>query len=122
MNRRPTYLHTVCAGPRQGGCIPVEEVVYFRADDASTMVVTGKGEFRITTPLTELLALLDPEKFRQVHRSMVVNKDRIEKIKREDENHLVLTLKERRECLTVDKPYCWQFAEHAEKVNAAFRS
>jgi DNA-binding LytR/AlgR family response regulator len=117
MIRRTSYLHSVCAGPQSGADpIPVDEVIYFRTDGRSTVVVTGKGEHRISTPLSELLALLDPEKFPQVHGSLVVNRDWIEKIKQEGENCLVLTLRQRQERLTVNQPYCRQFREHQAKV------
>ena len=112
MNRKSAYLHTVCAGSQNAGApIPVEKVIYFITDDTSTVVVTGKGEYRISTPLSELLALLNPQKFHQVDRSIVVNEDWIERIDQESEDRLVLTLKKRQERFTVNKPYCRQFLE-----------
>jgi DNA-binding LytR/AlgR family response regulator len=109
MNQRSNYLHYVYAG--QQGPIPVDEVIYFRADDANTTVVTGKGELRIRTPLYELLAMLDPEKFWQVHRSTVVNIARIETVKREDQDHVEVRFKGRDECITVGHPFCQQFLQ-----------
>ena len=112
MKQRSSYLLYVCAGAQNNtGPIPVDEVIYFRADDANTTVVTGKGEQRIRTPLHELLAMLDPEKFWQVHRSTVVNIARIETVNREDQDHLVVKFKERDECITVGHPFCQQFQE-----------
>lgn len=110
MKRRPPYLHHVCARSQDGVCrIPVADVLYFSADASHTTVVTGTGEHRISTPLPELLALLDPEKFLQVHRSTVVNVDRIENVARQDQDQLTLKFKGRDECITVDQPYCRQF-------------
>jgi len=110
MKKRSSYLLYVCAGPQNNaGPIPVEEVIYFRADDANTTVVTGKGEHRLRTPLHELLAMLDPEKFWQVHRSTVVNIACIETVKQEGQDHLVVKFKERDECITVGHPFCQQF-------------
>jgi DNA-binding LytR/AlgR family response regulator len=112
MKQRSSYLLYVSAGAQNNaGPIPVDEVIYFRADDANTTVVTGNGEHRIRTPLHELLAMLDPEKFWQVHRSTVVNIACIETVKREDQNHLVVKFKERDECITVGHPFCLQFLE-----------
>jgi len=118
MNRRSAYLHTVCTSSQNGAAsIPVEKVIYFLTDDTSTVVVTGKGEHRISTPLSELLALLDPEKFLQAGRSVVVNEDWIEKINQADEDCLVLTLKRgRQERFTVNRPYCRQFLERQERA------
>jgi DNA-binding LytR/AlgR family response regulator len=110
MKQRSSYLLYVCAGAQNNaGPILVDEVIYFRAEDANTTVVTGNGEHRIRTPLHELFAMLDPEKFWQVHRSTVVNIARIETVKREDQDHLVVKFKERDECITVGHPFCQQF-------------
>jgi DNA-binding LytR/AlgR family response regulator len=110
MMRRHPYLHHVCATSQDGvSRIPVDEVFYFSAGGSHTTVVTGTEEHRISTPLAELLALLDPEKFLQVHRSTVVNVDRIENVIRQDQDQLVLKFKGRDECITVDQPFCRQF-------------
>jgi len=112
MNQRSNYLHYVYAGQQNNvGPIPVDEVIYFRADDANTTVVTGKGEHRLRTPLHELFAMLDPEKFWQVHRSTVVNIARIETVKRTDQDHVVVRFKGRDECITVGRPFCQQFRQ-----------
>jgi len=114
MKRKRAYLHSLCAGPQSGTRpITVDEVIYFRAGGTYTAVVTKKGEQRIGTPLTELLALLDPEKFWQVHRSTVVNVSRIEAVTPEGRDHVVLKLKERDESITVGHPFCRQFLEHS---------
>lgn len=113
MKQRPSYLHHVVCPGLQGGTCPVlvDEVIYFSGSDTHTTVVTGAGEYRIRTPLNELLALLDPEKFWPVHRSTVVNIARIESVRQEDQDHLVVKFKERDECITVGHPYCQQFLE-----------
>ncbi len=111
MKQRSPYLHyVVCPGPQSGMCpIPVDEVIYFGGGDAHTTVVTGNGEHRISTPLPELFAMLDPEKFWQVHRSTVVNVARIATVTREDQDHLVVKFKDRDECIMVGPPFCRQF-------------
>jgi len=111
MSKRTKYLHYVCAEGMQNGAgsIPVDEVIYFRSYDACTLVVTAKGEHRMSTPISELLALLDPEKFWQVHRFTVVNRARIETVKPGDQEHLVMKFRDRDECMTVGAPYCRQF-------------
>ena len=62
--------------------IPVSEVLYFKAEDKYTIVKTRDKEFLIKTPIKTLASQLDPERFWQVHRSAVVNIDKILKIKR----------------------------------------
>lgn len=111
MKRRSSYLHSVVCPGQQGDMCPilVDEVIYFRGNDTHTTVVTGTGEHRIRTPLYELFAMLDPKKFWQVHRSTIVNIARIETVKQEDQDHLVVKFRERDECITVGHPFCRQF-------------
>ena len=53
--------------------IPVDDVCYFQANDKYTSVFTADTEALIRTPLKELAAQLDPERFWQVHRGTIVN-------------------------------------------------
>lgn len=57
--------------------IPVDEVFYFQAQDKYVSVYTSAGESLIRTPLSELQAELDPNEFWQIHRSTIVNVNRI---------------------------------------------
>jgi DNA-binding LytR/AlgR family response regulator len=113
MKRRSSYLHSVVCPGQQGDMCPilVDEVVYFSGGDRHTTVVTGAGEHRISTPLNELLTLLDPDTFWQVNRSTIVNIARIKTVEQQERDHLVVKLKERDECITVDHPFCRQFKE-----------
>ena len=61
--------------------IMLEDVVYFRADSKYTVVVTAEGESLLRTPLRELLQALDAQRFRQVHRSTIVNLDQVRQVK-----------------------------------------
>lgn len=53
--------------------IAVNDVWYFLAEDKYTVVRTAEGEHLIRTPIAELAAQLDPDRFWQVHRSTVIN-------------------------------------------------
>lgn len=53
--------------------IPVDEVLFFHADDKYTVVQTATQEHLIRTPIVELVGQLDPERFWQVHRSTTIN-------------------------------------------------
>jgi DNA-binding LytR/AlgR family response regulator len=53
--------------------IAVDDVCYFQANDKYTSVFTADGEALIRTPLKELGAQLDPNRFWQVHRGTIVN-------------------------------------------------
>ncbi|WP_309240724.1 LytR/AlgR family response regulator transcription factor [Paraburkholderia youngii] len=58
--------------------VPVEDVLYFEAADKYVVVATRTGELLIRMSLKELVAQLDPARFWQVHRSTVVNVDKVE--------------------------------------------
>ena len=57
--------------------IPVDDVLYFQAQDKYVSVYTREGESLIRTPLSELQTQLDPDEFWQIHRSTIVNVKRI---------------------------------------------
>src|SRR6185369_15811736 len=52
--------------------IAVDDVLYFRAEDKYTKVVTADGEALIRKPIKDLYEELDQETFWQVHRSAIV--------------------------------------------------
>jgi two-component system LytT family response regulator len=57
-------------------------------------VHTAEGVFLLSVPLSELAARLDPERFRQIHRSHIVNLDAIEHLRPYDERRLAVRLKD----------------------------
>jgi DNA-binding LytR/AlgR family response regulator len=83
--------------------IPVEEVRYLKASDKYVAVITAEGESLVRTPLRELLAQLDPELFRQVHRAVVVNLAHVTAAVRDDAGHLALRLRDRAETVPVSR-------------------
>ncbi len=70
--------------------IPVSEIAYFKAEDKYTIVQTASHEFLIKTPIKDLEAQLDPTKFWRVHRSAIVNIDKIKVIKRSFTNQMMI--------------------------------
>ncbi|MFA5911950.1 MAG: LytTR family DNA-binding domain-containing protein [Burkholderiales bacterium] len=91
--------------------IPVEEVCYFQASDKYTSVVTRDAEALIRTPLKELLAQLPQDKFRQIHRGVVVNINEVAAAVRDDAGRLSLRLRQRKEILPVSRVYAEQFRQ-----------
>ena len=85
---------------KQVKLIPVSDVVYFQSDAKYTRVVLASGEALIRTPLKDLLADLDPNKFWQVHRGTIVNLDAVAGVLREDAERQFVLLKQpaRRSC------------------------
>ena len=91
--------------------IPVEEVDYFKAEDKYTLVITKEGESLIKKSIKELARELDPGQFWQIHRGMIVNVSRIDKVSRSLTGRGVLKLKERPEVLTVSRNYLHLFKQ-----------
>ncbi len=104
----PLTWITASAG-RETRLILVDEVAYFRADNKYTTVVTADGEALLRTPIRELLAVLDPSTFKQIHRSTIVNLKAIAGIVRDDSGRGTVRLKSRPETLPVSAPFMTLF-------------
>ena len=102
-----TWL-TASAG-RETRLILVDDVAYFRADNKYTTVMTREGEALLRTPIRELLAVLDPGTFKQIHRSTIVNLKAIASIIRDNTGRGIVRLKDRAETLTVSQPFMHLF-------------
>jgi len=81
--------------------IMVDDVAYFQADNKYTVVMTGEGEALIRKPIRELLDVLDPAHFKQIHRSTIVNMKAIAAVTRDDSGRGTIRLKNRAETLPV---------------------
>lgn len=73
------------------GLVPLatDEIVWLKADDDYTVIYTENKTFLVGTNLKDFAAKLNPAKFLRVHRSAVVNLDRIVRIE-EDARRLIL--------------------------------
>jgi len=89
--------------------VPVEQVLYFEAADKYLRVVTAEREHLIRMSLRELLPLLDPKVFWQVHRGTVVQARAIREARREESGKVTLTLAGRPEKLTASRLYAHRF-------------
>ena len=89
--------------------VTVDEVIYFKADEKYTVVITAAGESLIRKTIKELAAELDPDAFWQIHRSTIVNAAEIAGVKRDFRGHMQLTLKGRPEKLHVAETYHHRF-------------
>jgi len=104
--RRPATLDVIQAGVgKEVRLIRIDEVIYFESDARYTRVVHEGGEALIRTPLKELLAQLDAQRFWQVHRSVIVNHRHISAAVRVDEGNMHLTLRGRPEKLPVSRHF-----------------
>lgn len=91
--------------------IPVDEVIYFKAEDKYTAVITKEGESLVRKPIKELAEELDHEKFWQIHRGAIVNVRFITRMSRSLTGKGVVKLKERSETLPVSSRHMHLFKQ-----------
>src|SRR5665213_795077 len=96
----PLQWITASAG-KETRLVMVEDIAYFQADNKYTVVMTPQGEALIRKPIRELLDVLDPAVFKQVHRSTIVNMKAIAAITRDETGRGTIRLKGRPETLAV---------------------
>jgi len=89
--------------------VPVDEVLFFRADDKYTCVQTATAEYLIRTPIQELAAQLDGERFWQVHRSTIVNLDHVAGTRRDELSRLFVRVRGHANELPVSRAYVHLF-------------
>ena len=102
----PSWLQWIRAGLGETTVlVPVEEVVYFRADAKYTSVVTRDKEHLVRRAISQLESQLDPDKFWRIHRGVIVRVDQIASASRDLRGRYVLTLRDRPEKLRSSQAY-----------------
>jgi DNA-binding LytR/AlgR family response regulator len=89
--------------------IDVADVLFFQADDKYTCVRTAAGEHLIRTTIGELAAQLDPSRFVQVHRSIVVNLAHLAGTRRDETSRLFVRIHGHAAELPVSRAYVHLF-------------
>ncbi|MEO5771048.1 MAG: LytTR family DNA-binding domain-containing protein [Burkholderiaceae bacterium] len=91
--------------------IPVEQVAFLRSDEKYTLVVWDGGEALIRKTIRELADELDPDRFAQIHRSVIVNLSRIGQVTRGLNETADVHLAGRSEVLPVSRSYLHLFRQ-----------
>jgi len=91
--------------------IPVEQVVYLRSDEKYTLVVWDGGEALIRKTIRELGDELDPERYAQIHRSVIVNLARVSHVTRGLNETADVHLNGRTETLPVSRSWLHLFRQ-----------
>ena len=99
--RQPPLTWITASVGKETRLILVDDVAYFRSDDKYPAVVTAEGEALIRKPIRDLLPLLDPNTFKQVHRSTIVNLRAVAGISRDDSGRGTMRIRNRPETLAV---------------------
>jgi DNA-binding LytR/AlgR family response regulator len=89
--------------------IPVDDVLFFHADDKYTVVQTAAAEHLIRTPIFELSGQLDPDRFWQVHRSTIINLDHLAGTRRDEQSRLFVRIRGHGRELPVSRAYVHLF-------------
>jgi DNA-binding LytR/AlgR family response regulator len=91
--------------------IPVEQVHYLRSDEKYTLVVWEGGEALIRKTIRELADELDPDRYAQIHRSVIVNLTRISHVTRGANETADVHLAGRTEVLPVSRSFLHLFRQ-----------
>jgi DNA-binding LytR/AlgR family response regulator len=91
--------------------IPVDQVAYLRADEKYTLVVWEGGEALIRKSIRELADELDPDRFVQIHRSVIVNLHQVAQVHRGLNETAEVELKGRKDVLPVSRSFVHVFRQ-----------
>jgi DNA-binding LytR/AlgR family response regulator len=91
--------------------IPVEQVHFMRSDEKYTLVVWDGGEVLIRKTIRELADELDPERYAQIHRSVIVNLSRVTHMTRGLNETADVHLEGRDESLPVSRSFLHLFRQ-----------
>ncbi len=109
-NGRPQTLKWVTASVGEVTKLySIDEVIAFHAQDKYTRVITANDEAIIRTSLRELLQMLDPDVFWQVHLSVIVRASAIAHVRRDELAKSSLRLRGKSEELPVSAAFQSRF-------------
>ena len=91
--------------------IPVDQLVYLRSDEKYTLVVWDGGEALIRKTIRELADELDPQRYAQIHRSVIVNLARVSHVTRGLNETADVHLHGRTDTLPVSRSYLHLFRQ-----------
>jgi DNA-binding LytR/AlgR family response regulator len=91
--------------------IPVDEVFFLRSDEKYTLVAWAGGEALIRKTIRELADELDPERFVQIHRSVIVALPHVSHVVRNGNETAEVHLRGRPEVLPVSRSWLHVFRQ-----------
>ena len=103
--KAPPLVWLTASAGAETRLIMVDDVAYFQSDTKYTVVMTAAGEALLRKPIRDLLDVLDPVIFKQIHRSTIVNLKAIASVARDDTGRGIVRLKTRPETLVVSQPF-----------------
>ena len=91
--------------------VPIDAVLYFRSTDKYTEAVTATDRHLVRTTLKELLEQLNPQRFAQIHRSVVVNLGAVDRIERDVLGRSEVHLRNHGDVLPVSRSFAERFKQ-----------
>jgi DNA-binding LytR/AlgR family response regulator len=91
--------------------IAIDDVLFFQSDEKYTLVATAEFDALIRTPIKEILDGVDPARFWQIHRSVIVNARAVESVSRDFRGQASVKVKGRKENLAVSRPFSHLFKQ-----------
>ncbi len=85
--------------------IPLREVLYLQSDSKYTRIVRARDEALVRRSLSDLMQVVDPQVFWQIHRSTLVNVEHVDAVVRDSFGGMELVLKGRNERLQVSRAH-----------------
>ena len=107
--KNPPLVWLTASRGQETRLILVDDVAYFQADSKYTVVMTQDGEALLRKPIRDLLEVLDPTMFKQIHRSTIVNLRCVAGVTRDESGRGTLRLKNRPETLAVSQLFMTLF-------------
>ena len=104
-SKEPPLVWLTASAGAETRLIMVEDIAYFQSDTKYTVVMTAAGEALLRKPIRELLDVLDPAIFKQIHRSTIVNLRAVASVTRDETGRGIIRLKSRPETLSVSQPF-----------------
>lgn len=106
------YLQWIRAGKGEKTLlVPVDEVIYFKASDKYTSVITENGESIIRMSIKDLIIELDPNSFWQINRGVIVNVNYIDSTRRDISGRWEVFLKDNKEILLTSRKFSHLFRQ-----------
>jgi len=91
-----------------------DDVLFIEAMENYVVITTYEHKHTIHFTMKALLNKLPADKFVRVHRSYIVNKDRVERI---DDNMIIMNTKDKRKSIPISKSYKDDFMKKINIVN-----
>jgi DNA-binding LytR/AlgR family response regulator len=89
--------------------IDISDIICFRASGRYITIVTKERESLMKTPLKKIVKQLNPENFKQIHRSTIINTDQLDYIKNAENEQMLAYMKNIKEPLNISRNFSSQF-------------